>query len=259
MILDEIMANKAIELEAARARVSFAEIERIARQKSEPKPFSAALRGSRMRLIAEVKRASPSRGLISKDFDPVAVARTYANADAAAISVLTESKYFQGGLEILDSIGMALGGTRPPLLRKDFIFDPYQVYEARAHGADALLLIVAALEHSQLRQLASLSQTLGMGCLIEVHNEAEVDVALSSGATVIGINNRDLKTFNVDLSTTERLRPVIPGDLVVVSESGVKTTADVRRLRAAGVDAILVGEALMSAPDASAKIKELLA
>lgn len=258
MILDDIMANKAIELEAARARVSLAEVERIAHQKSRPKAFSSALRGPGMRLIAEVKRASPSRGLISKEFDPIAVARTYASGGAAAISVLTESKYFQGGLEILDRVGLALGETRPPLLRKDFIFDPYQVYEARAHGADALLLIVAALTPSQVTQLASLTRTLGMECLIEAHNEAEVDVALSSGATVIGINNRDLTTFNVDLSTTEQLRPAIPGDRVVVSESGVKTAADVRRLRAAGVDAILVGEALMSAPDISVKIKELL-
>ncbi len=259
MILDEIMANKAIELEAARAKVPFAEVEQIAHQQAAPKPFSSALTGSKMRLIAEVKRASPSRGLISNDFDPVAVARKYAEAGAAAISVLTESKYFQGGLEILDRVGLALSETRPPLLRKDFIFDPYQVYEARAHGADALLLIVAALATSQVTELASLTRTLGMECLVEVHNEAEVDVALSSGATVIGINNRDLKTFNVDLSTTERLRPKVAGGRIVVSESGIKSAADVKRLRAAGVHAILVGEALMSAPDISAKIKELLA
>ncbi len=259
MILDEIMANKAIELEAARSRVPLPEVAQTAHQQAKPKSFVSVLRGPGIRLIAEVKRASPSRGLISNDFDPVAVARKYAEGGAAAISVLTESKYFQGGLDIMDRVGKELGETRPPLLRKDFIFDPYQIYEARAHGADALLLIVAALKPSQVTELASLTRSLGMGCLIEVHNEAEVDVALSSDASVIGINNRDLNTFNVDLSTTERLRPKIPSDRVVVSESGIKSEKDVRRLRAAGVDAILVGEALMSAPDISLMVKELLA
>ncbi len=258
MILDEIMANKAVELKETRERLSLAEVKLMAGQQRKAKDFASALKRGRMSLIAEVKRASPSKGVISKDFDPIEVARTYAQNGAAAISVLTESKYFQGSLAILDGIAAALGETRPPLLRKDFIFDPYQVYEARAHGADALLLIVAALVPSKLKELASLTNSLGMGCLVEVHSEAEIDAALSCAARVIGINNRDLKTFNVDISTTERLRPKIPRDRTVVSESGIKTAADVSRLRDAGVDALLVGEALMSAPDIPAKIRELL-
>jgi indole-3-glycerol phosphate synthase len=195
--------------------------------------------------------------LISADFDPVGVARAYADGGAASISVLTESRYFQGNLEILDSIAGALGESRPPLLRKDFLFDPYQIYEARACGADALLLIAAVLSFSRLKELINLTHSLRMECLVEVHNEAELDMVMATEAHVIGINNRDLKTFNVDLATTERLRPGIPRDRIVVSESGIKTAADVRRLRDSGVDAVLIGEALMSAPDIPAKMKEL--
>ena len=258
MILDKIVANKAIELEDTRQRVPLAEIKRRALSRTGTKDFAAALRGERIRLIAEVKRASPSKGLISADFDPVGVARTYAANGAASISVLTESKYFQGSLDILDRIARALGESRPPLLRKDFLFDPYQVYEARAYGADALLLIAAVLTLSQLKEMISLTHDLRMECLVEVHNERELDMVMSTEARVIGINNRDLKSFNVDLGTTERLRPRIPRDRVVVSESGIKTADDVKRLRDSGVDAVLIGEALMSAPDIEAKMKELV-
>ena len=258
MILDEIVANKTIELRETRGRVPLGEVKRLARHQAPAKDFAAALRGDRIRLIAEVKRASPSKGIISVEFDPVGTARTYASNGANAISVLTESKYFQGSLDVLDSIGKALGETRPPLLRKDFLFDPYQIYEARAHGADALLLIVAALKPAELKRLISMTHDLGMECLVEVHNEAELDTALGTEAKVIGINNRDLKTFNVDLGATERLRPRIPRDRIVVSESGIQTRADMQRLRDCGVDAVLIGEALMSAPDIPARIKELL-
>ncbi len=257
MILDEIVANKAIELEDTRQRVPLAEMRSRALARTATKDFAAALRGERIRLIAEVKRASPSKGIISAAFDPVGIAHTYAGNGAASISVLTESRYFQGSLDILDSIAGALGESRPPLLRKDFLFDPYQVYEARAYGADALLLIAAVLTLPQLKGMVSLTRSLHMECLAEVHNETELDMVMATEARVIGINNRDLKTFNVDLGTTERLRPRIPRDRIVVSESGIKTAADVGRLRDSGVDAILVGEALMSAPDIPAKMREL--
>ncbi len=259
MILDEIVANKRIELKEARERLPLVEVQRLALRQPPARNFAAAIRKEgRMTLIAEVKRASPSKGVISVEFDPVGTARTYASNGADAISVLTESKYFQGSLDVLDNIRRALGDKRPALLRKDFLFDPYQIYEARAHGVDALLLIVAVLEPADLKGLISLTHGLGMECLVEVHDEVELDVALGTEARVIGINNRDLKTFNVDLGTTERLKSRIPSDRTVVSESGIKTPADMQRLRACGVDAVLIGEALMTAPDVAARIKELL-
>ena len=259
MILDEIVANKRIELKETRELLPLVEVQRLALRQPPARDFVAAIRKEgRIALIAEVKRASPSKGVISIEFDPVGTARTYASNGADAISVLTESKYFQGGLDVLDNIRRALGDKRPALLRKDFLFDPYQIYEARAHGVDALLLIVAVLGPADLKGLISLTHGLGMECLLEVHNEVELDVALGTEARVIGINNRDLKTFDVDLGTTERLRSRIPSDRTVVSESGIKTPADMQRLRACGVDAVLIGEALMSAPDVAAKIKELL-
>jgi indole-3-glycerol phosphate synthase len=258
MILDEIVANKAIELNDTRRDMPLAKVKALLRRQGPPKDFAAALRGDSIKLIAEVKKASPSKGVIVADFDPPGTARIYADNGAAAISVLTESKHFQGSLEILDAIGTSLGENRPPLLRKDFLFDPYQIYEARAHGADALLLIVAVLTPTRLKELTVLTHSLRMECLVEVHNEAEVDVAIGAGARVIGINNRDLRTFTVDLGTTERLRPRIPRDLTVVSESGIRTAADMKRLRECGVDAVLIGEALMSAPDIPVRIRELL-
>ncbi len=258
MILDEIVANKRLELETTKRSLPLTEVQRLARVPTAPRDFASALKGERIRLIAEVKKASPSKGVISARFDPVGVAQIYASNGGAAISVLTESRYFQGSLEVLDDIGGALGDERPPLLRKDFLFDPYQIYESRAHGADALLLIVAVLEATQLRELIALTHGLGMECLVEVHNEAELDTALGTVARVIGINNRNLKTFEVDLGTTERLRPRVPRDRILVSESGIKTRADMDRLRKCGVNAVLIGETLMSAPDIAAKIRELL-
>jgi indole-3-glycerol phosphate synthase len=227
-------------------------------QQPPPLDFASALRGETVKLIAEVKKASPSKGVIRSDFDPVDIARIYAENGASAISVLTESKHFQGGLDYLKDIRDALGSDGPPLLRKDFIFDPYQVYESRAYGADAVLLIVAILGSEGLKELLELSHQLGMQCLLEVHNEAELEIALKSGAGVIGINNRDLTDFSVDLDTTGRLRPLIPSDRVVVSESGIKDSNDMERLGRWGVDAALVGEALMSVPDIGAGVRELL-
>ncbi len=258
MILDQIVAHNRLELEKRKRSFPLEELLRIFLKQPPPLDFASALRGERVKLIAEVKKASPSKGIIRSDFDPVEIAQTYASNGASAISVLTESKHFQGSLSHLKDIRKALGDNRPPLLRKDFILDSYQVYESRAYGADALLLIAAILTPEKLMELLGLSHELNMNCLLEVHNEAELEIALNSGARVIGINNRDLNTFNVDLSTTQRLRPLIPRDRMVVSESGIKGRSDIEKLANWGVDAVLIGESLVSAVDIAAKMKELL-
>jgi len=235
-----------------------AELQRLASAQPPALDLASALRGDRVHLIAEVKKASPSMGIIRPDFSPVEIAQTYASNGASAISVLTETKYFQGSLNHLKAIRTALGNKRLPLLRKDFLYESYQIYESRAFGADSLLLIVAILTPEKLKELFGLSHELGMSCLVEVHNEAELEIALRSGARIIGTNNRDLTSFTVDLSTTERLRPLIPPDRIVVSESGVKDRSDLEKLRQWGVDAVLIGESLMSAPDIATKMRELL-
>jgi indole-3-glycerol phosphate synthase len=258
MILDEIVAHTLQELERKKRSVSMAESRGMALEQPPPLDFAAAIKGEGIQLIAEVKKASPSKGVIRPDFNPTEIAQAYASNGAAAISVLTEAKYFQGSLEHLQDIGNVLGNKRLPLLRKDFLCDPYQVYESRAYGADSVLLIAAILKPAELQELLELSHELDMSCLVEVHNEAEVEIALESRARIIGINNRDLATFAVDLATTERLRPLIPSDRIVVSESGIKERGDIERLRQVDIDAVLVGEALMSAPDIGAKMRELL-
>ncbi len=258
MILEQIVADNLRELETRKRSLPIEELKRVASEQTPPLDFAAALRGDNIRLIAEVKRASPSRSVIRPDFNPVEIAKTYAKNGASAISVLTETNYFQGNLSHLRDIRNTLGSKRPPLLRKDIIHDPYQVYESKAYGADCLLLIVAILSPEKLDELLHLSQQLGMGCLVEVHTEAELGIALSSGAQVIGINNRDLNTFTVNLATTRHLRPLIPRDRIVVSESGIKDRGDVEKLRQWGVDAVLIGESLISAPNIAAKIRELL-
>ena len=258
MILEQIVAHKRLELEAQKRRVPLSEVQAVASARPTPLSFGSALRGDSIRLVAEVKRASPSRGPIRPDLEPVDLAQTYARHGAAAISVLTESRYFLGGLEDLRDVQQALATPGLPVLRKDFIFDSYQVFESRAWGADALLLIVAILSPDTLGQLIELSHGLGMGCLVEVHREEELGVALRSPAQIIGINNRNLSTLSTDLNTTRRLRPLIPPDRVVVSESGIRGRTDVERLVESRVDAMLVGESLVSAPDIAAKMEELL-
>jgi indole-3-glycerol phosphate synthase len=223
-----------------------------------PRDFAAALRrgpGDPIRVVAEVKKASPSRGVIRADFDPVAIARTYADSGAAALSVLTDREWFQGGLEHLDAVRKAVN---LPILRKDFTLDAYHVYEARRHGADAVLLIAALLDDGRLKDLMSLTQSLNM-CVVEVHDAAELDRALKAGAKVVGINNRDLVTFETDLSVTDRLLPAIPRDVVRISESGIQSHAQVAALAAAGADAVLVGESLMKSADVGAALRALLA
>ncbi|UCG54564.1 MAG: indole-3-glycerol phosphate synthase TrpC [Dehalococcoidia bacterium] len=258
MILDEIVKDSIDELETRKRSLPLAELKKVALEQPLPLDFASAFCGDRIQLIAEVKKASPSRGVIRSDFDPVVIAQAYAGNGASAISVLTETRYFQGSLNYLKDIKNALSNQRIPLLRKDFITDPYQVYESRAYGADSLLLIVAILSSQKLKMLLELSHELGMKCLVEVHNEDEVEMVLQCKAKIIGINNRDLKTFTVDLAITERLRPLIPKDKIVVSESGIKNRHDIEKMRQWGIDAVLIGESLMSAPDIAAKMKELL-
>ena len=257
MILVDIVKSKKKELASSKRNFPLEEVKKMILAQLPPLDMAAVLKKGGVQLIAEVKRASPSKGVIRTDFDPAEIAKIYVKNGAAAISVLTESAYFHGSLEHLKNIRIAVN-NRIPLLRKDFIFDPYQVYESRASGADGLLLIVAILSSQKLSELLQLSHQLGMSCLVEVHDEAELEVALKSGASIIGINNRDLNTFTIDLKTTGRLRSLIPPDRIVVSESGIKSRADIQKLKEWGVNAALIGEALMTAPDIAAKMRELL-
>jgi len=248
-LLDEIMAWKRQEVEKVMRERPLATLRALAATVPAAWDFAAALRRPGVSLIAEVKRASPSRGLLSHHFDPVDLARTYVRNGARAISVVTDARFFQGKLEYVTQVKETLVemDVQVPVLRKDFIFEPYQVWESRVAGADAVLLIVAILSDRTLRELLQLTWRLGMEALVEVHNEQELARALTAGAKVIGINNRDLRTFEVDLGVTERLRPLIPPDVLVVSESGIRTAEDVQRLAALKVDAILVGESLVRA------------
>jgi len=254
-MLDKIVKLKQEEVRQRKQSRPLSTLEERITEQPTPLDFAAAIKGESIRLIAEVKRGSPSRGVLCPDFDPINLAKEYAQGGAAVISVLTEVNHFGGRLEYLNAIRRV---TTLPLLRKDFIFDPYQVYESRAYGADALLLITAILSQEQLNELLSLSHQLGLHCLVEVHNEAELDRAVSSGARIIGINNRDLTTFAIDLDTTRRLRSLIPAPKIVVSESGIKSRRDVEQLVEWGVDALLVGEALVTVIDIQARIRELM-
>jgi len=258
MILDEILSHKKQELIQKKRRVSLAELRQVASDQPPVRDFAAAIKGDDIKLIAEIKKASPSRGTIRSEFNPVAIASTYANSGAAAISVLTEVSYFQGRLEYLQAVRNALGENSIPLLRKDFLFDPYQVYESLTNGADCILLIVSVLSSEQLAEMLDISHRLNLSCLVEVHNEDEVEIAQASGARIIGINNRDIRTLKVDATTTERLRPLIPRDRIVVSESGIKSRSDVEKCRKLQVDAILVGQTLMGASDIAKRIREIM-
>jgi indole-3-glycerol phosphate synthase len=222
---------------------------------AERRGFARGLVGSRRRIIAEVKKASPSKGLIRADFDPVAIARDYAAHGASAISVLTEERFFQGSLDDLAEIR---GAVQAPLLRKDFTLDPYQLIEAKSYGADAVLLIAAMLEGSLMRELGAQARALGLDVLVEVHTERELAAAHDAGAQVIGINNRDLKTFTVDLAVTERLAPLLPPGIPAICESGIDSLEQIRRVEKCGIHIFLIGEALMRVPAPGEKLKELL-
>ncbi len=256
-LLEEIMAHKRQEIAEHKAILPLEAVRRMADERPPAVDFVDALRSSPSQpaLIAEVKRASPSRGVLCADLDPLQLAKIYRQNGAAAISVLTDQRYFQGQLEDLRSIADRFDNL--PLLRKDFICDPYQVYEARGAGAAAVLLIVAALSAEQLSELYTLVCQCGMAALIEVHNADELERALELSPELIGINNRDLRDFSIDLQTTARLRTLIPEEICVVAESGIHTPDDVARVASAGANAILVGEALVRAEDIGAQVRQL--
>lgn len=249
-VLDKILAQKQAEL--ARAQGQFADTRTKAESATPARPFKAALHRATVALIAEVKKASPSKGILVPNFDPAGIASVYATNGAAAISVLTDEQFFEGSLEHLRVVRETV---HLPVLRKDFIIDPHQVYEARAANADAVLLIVMALEDHQMRDLHSLISELGMAALVEVHNEAEVERSLKIGATLIGINNRDLRTFHEDLNTTARLARLIPSEVTLVAESAIRSPEDVRRMGECGAHAVLVGEGLIRAGDMAEQVR----
>ena len=257
-ILKKIVEVKRAEVERLKLERPLSELERLIEGRPRAQNLSGALMGSSARVITEIKKASPTKGLLRADFDPAALATTYADGGAAAISVLTNADHFQGSIHHLEAAHEAVCGRGVPVLCKEFIFDPYQVREARAYGADAILLIVAMLTPERLSELLRLSQGFWMQCLVEVHDERELDIALEAGAEIVGINNRDLRTFVTDLETTERVAPLVPTDRIVVSESGISSRADIDRVRAAGAHAVLVGESLVTAPDVAAKLRELV-
>ena len=268
MILDTIIAHKRKELAAEQAQVPLTQLETEVMNLPPTRDFGAACKPKlavksrdaiagtgTVKLIAEVKKKSPSKGIIREDFDPVSIAETYVQNGAAAISVLTDKHFFAGELGYLRSIRDIVD---VPLLRKDFTIDPYHIYQARAAGADAILLIVAALTAAQLRTFMDVAESLSLACLVEVHTQEELAVALDVDAQIIGINNRDLRTFHTDIATTFQLREAIPTDKVVVSESGIYSSEDVMRLWEAGVQAMLVGESLMRSPDIGEQVRHLL-
>lgn len=269
MILDTIIAHKRKELAAEQTEVPLEALERkvrnlpptrnfLAQLVSQSLPYKSrsAITGSgTVKLIAEVKKKSPSKGIIREDFHPISIAKTYAENGAAAISVLTDKHFFAGELDYLQAIRNAVD---VPILRKDFTIDPYHIYQARVAGADAILLIVAALTPAQLRTFMEIADSLSLAALVEVHTSEELTIALDVDAQIIGINNRDLHTFDTDIATTFRLREAIPADKVVVSESGIYSPEDVAKLQEAGVHAMLVGESLMRSPDIGQQVQLLI-
>jgi indole-3-glycerol phosphate synthase len=259
-VLDRIMAVKRAEVAAAKNSVSHSEIEKLAARGAPARDFISRLReridAGNAAVIAEIKRASPSRGVLRENFDPAEIARSYEAGGAACLSVLTDREFFQGAPEHLAA---ARAICALPVLRKDFIFDPYQVHEARAMGADCILLIAACLPVSDMKELEALAAALGMAVLVEIHNAAELDAALQLRTPLVGINNRDLRTFETRPETTLGLLPYMPEDRIVVTESGIAAPQDVARMRRRGVNAFLVGEAFMRAPDPGGALRALFA
>jgi indole-3-glycerol phosphate synthase len=257
--LTKITADTAKHVAKCKAARPLAEVEKAARAADKPRGFAAALRkaiaAGRYGLIAEIKKASPSKGLIRPDFDPPSLARAYEKGGASCLSVLTDEPYFQGKDEFLVQ---ARAATGLPVLRKDFMIDPYQIVEARALGADCVLLIMACLEDAQAADLARLAHRWGMDVLVEVHDGAEVDRALKIESDLIGVNNRNLKTLSVDLKTTEELAPKVPKDRLLVAESGLGSPADLARMAKVGARAFLIGESFMRKPDVEAAVREIL-
>lgn len=256
MILDTIVAHKQEEVKLQKNQLPLSGLMQTLRDISPTHDFKAAISTpEQINLIAEVKKASPSKGIIREDFNPVTIAQIYQSSGASAISVLTDERFFQGRLSYLTTIRQT---TSIPLLRKDFIIDEYQIYQARASGADAILLIAAILELRTMQTFLKIAHSLDLDCLVEVHTESELKKALNTDARIVGINNRDLRTFQTNLDNTVRLRKLIPQDKVVVSESGIHFRQDVKLLQECGINAILVGESLMRSADINAKVKELM-
>ena len=256
MILDDITEHKRREVARDRGKTPFSDLVLAVKDAPAARDFTAALRrpdGAPVRIIAEVKKASPSKGVIREDFHPVEIAQVYEANGASAISVLTDERFFRGALPYMTEVKASVG---LPVMRKDFIIDEYQIYQSRAAGADALLLIAAILTGDEIKRFLDTAAGLGLYCLVEVHDEAELDAAVEAGARLIGVNNRDLKTFRVDISTTVRLAPLAPAGAILVSESGVQSREDVRFLGQNGVHAVLIGESLMRSPDIGAKLRE---
>jgi indole-3-glycerol phosphate synthase len=256
MILDEILANKRREVAERQAAVPLAEVAARAAAAAPPRDFLAALRRPGVAIISEIKRQSPAKGALRLDMDAPTMAATYEAAGASCISVLTDQKYFKGSDADLIAVRERV---TVPVLRKDFVVDAYQIHEARSIGADAILLIVVALSPTEIREMAALAHSYGMAALVEVHTEAELRIALEVGADLIGINNRDLTRMVTDVQTTALLRPLVPAGVTLVSESGIRTADDIAMLRNLGVDAALIGESLVTAPDAGDLLRSFLA
>jgi len=256
-ILEKIVRDKSKDLELTKNSIPLDTLKKQIDNVKVPLNLAGSLMGSSIRLIAESKKASPSKGLLSKNYDPGSIALRYASNGAAAISVLTEVNYFQGSLEHMDMVSANVRDKGVPTLRKDFIFDPYQIYEAKAHNADALLLIVSILTPESLTHLLSICKELWLQALVEIHDEKELTIAIEAGAEIIGINNRNLRSFDTDIGLTEMLAPKIPRGKIIVSESGIHTREDIIRVQKAGAHAALIGEALMVSDDPSEKIAEL--
>ena len=255
-ILDKIVAKKRTEIADARTRISLEAMQEAATSAPPARDFLGSLQASSgIGLIAEIKKASPSKGLIREDFDPPSIAKTYTDHGARCISVLTDETFFQGSLEYLKQVRSVVD---TPLLRKDFVLDAYQIYEARAAGADAILLIAEILSASELRQFSDLARALGMVALIELYDPSNLDAVLASGTPLVGVNNRDLRTFEVDLNHTVRLRKQIPQSVLLVGESGIHSREDAIFLQENGVEAMLVGESLMRQPDIGKAVDKLL-
>ncbi len=256
-ILRKIVEVKSEEVERLKTEAPLDSLLARIEWQADPLDFAARLTGPRVKVIAEVKRASPSRGILRENLNPAWLATQYVKNGASAISVLTNKDHFQGSLTDLEAAGAVAHTHLVPVLRKEFIFDPYQLHEARAYGADAILLIVSMLDADTLVSLKDLAESYGMQCLVEVHDDSEMDTAIQIGAEIIGINNRDLRTFHTTLDITDNLAHRAPPESVLVSESGLRTPDDLERVRRAGASAVLIGDALVSAPDPGAKLREL--
>jgi indole-3-glycerol phosphate synthase len=257
-ILDKIISTKQKTLEIKKNQIPIGDLLKSMENVNLPKNFSGSLMGDTVMLIAEMKKASPSKGLITESYEPKDIALTYSESNVAAISILTDHEFFQGELSHLEDVSHLLNTTSIPVFRKDFIIDEYQIYESRVHGADSLLLMVSALENKQLKHLITVCNSLWIQPLVETHNQIELEIALDAGAEIIGINHRNLHDFSMDMNLVEKLRPFIPQGKIIVAESGINTHQDVQKMKFLEVNAVLVGESIMKAQNIRKKIQELM-